>query len=266
MLRLPSFIQRFVLLLLVSLMLIPVRLKAEGRSKQELLVGAAASLKEVLENLAPLFEKIHPDIKVILQFAASGALQQQIEQGAPIDVFISAATKPIDRMLQKNLLIQGSVQSLCGNEMVLIVPKDKPSPQTLADLKKSDYPRLALGESRSVPAGEYAEAWLTHAGLLTELKDKLVPAANVRQVLTFVESGNVSAGFVYASDALASKKVKVALRANRLMHPPIVYPMALIKKSQHQNAGRTFTKFLQGPEARRILQTHGFVLSPENAL
>ncbi|HYX31772.1 MAG TPA: molybdate ABC transporter substrate-binding protein [Oligoflexus sp.] len=266
MLRHQSRIQSFVLMIFTSLAAFPVKLQAEGRPKQEILVAAAASLREVLDELEPAFEKENPQIQLSFHFAASGALQQQIEQGAPVDVFISAARKPVDALLEKKLLVPSSVRILCSNELVLIVPQDKPLPQSLVDLKKSNYPRIALGESRTVPAGEYAEAWLAKAGLLSSLKNQLVPAASVRQVLTFVESGNVAAGFVYASDAHASKRVRVALRANPSDHPPIIYPMGLVKKSQHPSSGLAFIQYLQSPLARQVFKAFGFIPPAETTL
>jgi len=266
MLRQAYRIQSLLLLLLTSLASFPAMLVAETRPKQEIMVAAAASLKDVMEKIGPEFAKEFPKITVTFQFGASGALQQQIERGAPVDVFISAAESPIEVLRKKNLLLQGSVQNLCSNELVLIVPKDKPTLQNLEELKKSAYKRIALGENRTVPAGQYAEAWLKQAGLLAALKDKLVPVANVRQVLTLVETGNASAGFVYASDALISQQVKVVLRAEPDMHPTIVYPLALVAKSKQPEAGLAFAKFLQGQGARQILLRYGFKMSPEKRL
>jgi molybdate transport system substrate-binding protein len=263
MLSRPTCIQHFACLLLVILGIIPAKLSAADKPKQEILVAAAASLKDVFEEMGSAFEQKSPDTRVTFQFAASGALQQQIEQGAPVDVFVSAAQKQVDALLQKDLLIKDSVQVIMSNELVLIVRPDQVPPQRLADLKNPAYKRLALGESRTVPAGQYAEAWLQNMGLLEVLKPRLVPASNVRQVLTFVETGNVTAGFVYASDARSSSKVKVALRASKDQHPPIVYPLALVKRSQKQTVAQAFVKFLAGPEARSILLRHGFLLPAE---
>jgi molybdate transport system substrate-binding protein len=250
---------------LSSLIISPAILVAETKPKQEILVAAAASLKDVFEDIGLAFEKEHADLQLRFQFAASGVLQHQIEQGAPVDLFISAATKQMEALEQKHLLVKGSVQQLFSNELVLIVPSDQTPPRSLSELKKPQYKRLALGEARSVPAGQYAEAWLQKAGLHDDLRDRLVPASNVRQVLTFVESGNVHAGFVYASDARTSRKVKVALRAEASMHPPIVYPLGMIQRSRKKNEAQLFVQFLQRAEARRILLQHGFLIPAEKA-
>jgi molybdate transport system substrate-binding protein len=265
MLRHRSRIHRFACLLLISLLIMPAMLKADSKPKQVILVAAAASLKDVLTELGKAFEKQFPALEVTFQFAASGALQQQIEQGAPVDVFVSASEKQTTALLQKDLVVKESLRVLFSNELVLVVPRDQPAPRSLADLKKPAYKRLALGESRTVPAGQYAEAWLKKAGLLEALRNRFVPASNVRQVLTFVETGNVAAGFVYATDALTSQKATIALRADADQHPPIIYPMARIKRSQKQAAAQSFTAFLESPDARTIILKHGFRLPPGKA-
>lgn len=258
-------IQHFIYLLLVSLMTLPAMVSAAAKPKQEIIVAAAASLKDAFEEVGAAFEKNFADTRVTFQFAASGALQQQIEQGAPLDVFASAALKQVEALLLKDLLVKDSVRTLFSNELVLIVRRDQTSPQSIQDLKHPIYKRLALGESRTVPAGQYAEAWLQKAAVWDAVKDRLVPASNVRQVLTFVETGNATAGFVYASDALSSRKVKVALRAAADQHPPIVYPTALVKRSQNKAMAQAFLSFLAGSEARSILLKHGFLVSAEKA-
>jgi molybdate transport system substrate-binding protein len=252
--------KHFACLVLISMLFTPVMLSATEKRKEDVLVAAAASLKDVLEDIGPAFEKKHPSLRVNFQLAASGALQQQIEQGAPVDVFISAAEGPMKILMDKDLLVPGSLKAILSNELVLIIAPNLPVPQSLADLKNPIYTRIALGETRTVPAGQYAEAWLAHENLSTALKDRLVPASNVRQVLTFVASGNAAAGFVYASDALTSDKVKVALRARADQHPPITYPLALVKRSKKQAAAQEFAKFLESPEAQRIFVKRGFRL------
>jgi molybdate transport system substrate-binding protein len=247
-------------LLLVSMLWVPARLHATGQPRQNLMVAAAVSLKDVLEEIGAAFEKDHPTFRVTFHFASSGALQQQIEQGAPVDVFISAAARHMEALGQKQLLLLDSLQNLCSNELVLIVPQNAAAPKHPEDLKNPGFKRIALGEARTVPAGQYAEAWLKNLGLYAALQPRLVPAANVRQVLTFVASGNVSAGLVYASDARTSSQVKVALRADPSLHPPISYPLAILKKSKQAQAAGNFAKFLQSDKARSLLLKHGFLL------
>jgi molybdate transport system substrate-binding protein len=254
------------LVLYSGLVLAAARAFAETKPKQELLVGAAASLKDVLEEIAPQFEQQNPTTKLIFQFASSGSLQQQIEQGAPFDVFVSAAEQQVAALLQKDLLVKDSVRRVFGNSLVLVVPKGKNSLQTIDDLKKPEYKKIAIGEKQTVPAGQYAEQWLENSKVLSTVKGRLVPAANVRQVLTFVETGNVDAGFVYKTDAMTSTRVELALEAERGLLEPIVYPLALVKKSKNQDLGRTFAVYLQSESVRKIWQKRGFLSLPEKAL
>jgi molybdate transport system substrate-binding protein len=252
------------LVLLGGLILMPFRLMAADAKKPEILVAAAASLRDAFEEIAPVFEQAHPAAKVTFQFAASGALQQQIEQGAPVDLFVSAAQKQVDALLQKDLLVKDSVQNLCSNALVLIIPKDKTMPQSIQDLRNAAYRRIAIGEKATVPAGQYAEQWIEKSGL-SALKERLVPASNVRQVLSFVETGNADAGFVYKTDALTSRAVVVALQAAAKDHDAITYPLALVKKSSQRDAAQAFAKFLKSDTARRILEKRGFMLPAEKA-
>lgn len=257
-------LRTFTLLFLTSIVGISNLALADVKAKTEILVGAAASLKDVFEEMAAPYEKENPSVKVTFQFAASGALQQQIEQGAPFDVFVSAAQKQVDALLQKDLLVKDSVEKLFENSLVLIVPKGKKGPNTLDELNGPAFKRIAIGEKQTVPAGQYAEQWLEKNKLLAPLKDRLIPASNVRQVLTFVETGNADAGFVYKTDALSSKSVEIVLQADTSQHDPIVYPLALVKKSKHLEAAKNFASFLKSNAARQILLKHGFKL-PEKA-
>jgi molybdate transport system substrate-binding protein len=252
-------------LLLISLLGFTARLQAGEQPRQELRVAAAISLKEVLEEIGAAFEEDHPTFRMTLHFASSGALQQQIEQGAPLDIFISAARRQMEALQKKQLLLPDSQHTLCSNELVLIVPQNRNAPKSPEALLDPSLKRIALGEPRTVPAGQYAEAWLKNLGLYAALQPKLVPAANVRQVLTFVASGNVSAGLVYASDARSSPQVKVALRADPALHPPISYPMAVLKKTKQPQAARDFMNYLQSDKARRLLQKHGFLVPNRKA-
>jgi molybdate transport system substrate-binding protein len=254
-----------VLILATALPLISTASLAGEKPKQEVLVAAAASLKDVFEEIGPLFAKEYPDDRVIFQFAASGVLQQQIEQGAPIDIMVSAAQQQINALLDKDLLVKDSAKSLCSNSLVLVIPSGRKPMGKLNELKEDTWKRIAIGERKTVPAGEYASQWIEKVGLTAALKDKLIPAANVRQVLTFVESGNVDAGFVYKSDALASPKVTVALQAETSMHEAILYPFAITKRAAGLAAARNFSQFLQSKTVRAVLEKHGFLLPPGKA-
>lgn len=222
-------------------------------------VSAAASLQDALEAIAPQFSAAHPNISVDYSFGASGALQQQIEQGAPVDVFFSAATKQMDALAEKELIIPDSRQNLLTNRLVLIAPIASDINITnLSQLKDTDISHFAVGEFRSVPAGQYAEEVFQKLSLLTPLQTKFVFGNNVRSVLSAVESGNAELGMVYATDAALSKQVKVLLTAPEDTHSPIVYPIAVTQSSPNPEAAQTFINFLTTEPAQSAFQAFGF--------
>ena len=223
----------------------------------DLTVSAAASLTQAFQEIGPQFESQNPETKVKFNFGASGALMQQIANGAPVDVFASADTDTMDKAVDKGV-VATDVKIFTTNKLVLIVPiQSKASLQQLADLKKPEFRRLAMGTPASVPAGHYAQDTLEKAGLWLELKQKMINTANVRQALDYVSRDEVDAGFVYASDAqLMQDKVKVALQVQT--PTPIQYPIAKVVGSTQQSAAKKFIDFLQTPKAQAILKKHGF--------
>ncbi len=231
-----------------------------AQTQTNLIVSAAASLKEAMEKIKPLYQATRADVNLTFNFGASGALLQQIQQGAPTDVFISAADRQMNTLEQQNRLVSGTRTNLANNTLVLIVPKDSTSVTSFNRLSNSDVQRIAIGEPRSVPAGQYAEQVLQKLNLLNDVKPKLVYANNVRQVLAAVESGNANAGVVYATDAQISEKVKVAAIANETDHSPIVYPMAVLKDSKNVDAAKAFVQYLSSSEAKEVLRKSGFLV------
>ncbi|MDF5736491.1 MULTISPECIES: molybdate ABC transporter substrate-binding protein [unclassified Nostoc] len=231
-----------------------------AQSNTSILVSAAASLKEALEEIKPLYQQSKSDVNISYNFGASGALQQQIEQGAPADIFISAGKKQMDALEEKGLLLPGSRANLANNRLVLIVAQDVVGINSFYDLKDSKIKKIAIGEPRSVPAGQYGEQVLKKLKLYEQVKSKLVFANNVRQVLAAVESGNAEAGLVYATDAKISNKVKVVVAADDKFHSPIVYPVAIIKSSKNTSAAKEFVEFLSGSQVKTVLKKDGFIV------
>lgn len=226
-----------------------------------LLVSAAASLRDALEEIKPQFEQATPRTSLNFNFGASGALQQQIEQGAPADVFISAAPSQMNALEEKDLLLPNTRQNLLGNRLVLIVPHNSTLNLTgFRQLTDSRVRRISVGEFRSVPAGTYAEQVFTNLGILDQLQSKFVFANNVRGVLAAVESGNVDAGVVYRTDALISDKVTQVATAPENLHNPIVYPIAVIKASRNPNVARALVNYLNGDAASQVFQNYGFTI------
>ncbi|MEX0269770.1 molybdate ABC transporter substrate-binding protein [Leptolyngbyaceae cyanobacterium UHCC 1019] len=234
---------------------------AIAQASSRLVVSAAASLTDALQEISLLYNQTQPNVTLRYNFASSGALQQQIENGAPADIFIAAAEKQMDALQQKNLIETGSSRNLLTNRLVLVVPKTSTGVTNLQSLKDTRVKRIAIGNPRSVPAGQYSEEALKKQGLWNSLQPKFVLANTVRQVLQFIESGNVQAGLVYATDAKTSNKVKVVQVIPANLHTPIVYPIAVVKRSKNQTAARAFIQFLSSSKAKKIFQKYGFGIS-----
>ena len=245
--------------LLPALLLFAARPAAAQSS--ELVVSAAASLKESLTAIAAIYRKQKPNIAVRFNFASSGTLQRQIENGAPVDIFISAASKNMDDLARQNLIVPSSRRILAGNQLVLIVPRQSTLKlRSFRDLSKTEVQTIALGAPESVPAGKYAQQVLTKIGIWQSVEPKAVRAKDVREVLTQVEMGNVEAGIVYRTDAAISKKVRVVATAPAQFHGPIRYPFALIRSGENLKEARSFTQFLSSAAAKIILRRYRFVV------
>jgi molybdate transport system substrate-binding protein len=197
-----------------------------------------------------------------VQYAASGTLARQIEAGAPADVFICADAGWMDYLGQRDLLSRGSRIDLLGNRLVLITPAD--SPLTLS--VGPGFPlaaalgdgHLALGDPESVPAGRYARAALESLGVWPQISDRVVRADSVRTALAFVERGDAPLGIVYYTDARDDPRVRIAGTFPTGTHPPVIYPLALLR--DHQAGSEAMSAFLQGPTARAVFERHGFTV------
>lgn len=226
-----------------------------------LTVAAAASLHEVVAELDSLYRAGNPRVAVRATFGASGALRQQVEQGAPVDVFISASERHVDALQRAGRVDARSRRVFAGNELVLIVPAAAgPTVRGFRDLASPGVRRVALGAAASVPAGEYAEQVLRSLGLAEAVAGKAVYAQNVRQVLAYVERGEVDAGIVYRTDAGASRKVRIAAAAPPATHAPITYPLVLVARGAHPDEARAYAAFLLGPRGREVLARRGFAV------
>jgi len=234
--------------------------------RAELLVSAAASLKDALVEVNDLYHQQHPGVFVSLNLGGSGTLETQIEQGAPADVFISAAPEEMNALASKGLLRAGTRTVLLTNRLVLIVPKGSRgigNIKSFHDLTRADVGTVALGNPRSVPAGVYAQQVLTALGIYDAVRRKAVLASDVRQVLAYVETGSADAGIVYATDAKISPRVRIAAEAPADLAPHIVYPAAVLKSSVHVADAENYLRFLQSDAARAIFIRYGFgVASP----
>jgi molybdate transport system substrate-binding protein len=225
----------------------------------ELNVLAAASLIEVLRELAPPFQ-VATGHTLRFNFGASGALVRQIQEGAPADVILCADELRVDQLENAGLLLAGTRRTVLANTLVVVVAAEGgASVATLADLTKADCRRLAIGDPATVPAGTYTKAHLQALGLWESLLARLVPLATVRAVLAAVEAGNADAGFVYRTDALRAKRVKIAVAVPRAEGPRITYPLAVLRGARSPAAGRAFVAYLTGAEAQKVFAKFGFL-------
>lgn len=224
----------------------------------ELTISVAASIQDAMKAIAPVYKEKYPNTKITYNFGSSGSLQQQIEQGAPVDVFISAAQRQIEALDKKNLLLPNTRKNLLGNEVVLIASQKTTGIANFQDLSSNQVQRFSIGDPESVPAGQYAQEVLTSLKLYDAVKPKIVFAKDVRQVLSYVETGNVNAGIVYATDAQSSNQVKIVATAPKGSHKPIIYPIAVIQRSQNQAAAKEFVDFLSSDTAKPVFEKYGF--------
>ncbi|MNO16933.1 Molybdate-binding periplasmic protein precursor [compost metagenome] len=225
----------------------------------ELTISAAASMTDALQEIQKTYEAAHSNIKINYNFGASGALQQQIEQGAPADLFLSAAVKNMKALVDGELIDSGEQMNLLKNELVVVVPSDAQStPQSLEDLSTANISKLAIGIPESVPAGNYAKEALTSSKIWDTVEAKTVQGKDVRQVLQYVETANADAGFVYKTDALTSSKVKIAFTVDPSSYPAIEYPIGIVKATKHKQEAEGFYNYLQSQEALDVFIKYGF--------
>jgi molybdate transport system substrate-binding protein len=226
---------------------------------EEVEVFAAASLTDALKEIAVTYEKASGD-KLIFNFAASSTLDMQIKAGAPADVFFSADEAKMDDLAKQNLVTKATRKDLLSNSLVIVVPADSAvkltSAKQLADPK---IQKIALGQPQSVPAGIYAKEYLQKIGIWAQVEARVIPTESVRAALAAVETGNVDAGIVYKTDALISKKVKIAYEVPIAEGPAIAYPAALIEGSKHAVAAKKFLDYLSEPSSLKTFEKYGFI-------
>ena len=225
---------------------------------QELVVSAAASLTNAFQAVGQAFEQSKPGAKVTFNFAASGPLLAQIQQGAPVDVFASADQETMNKAAAGNLLAAPTRVDFAANTLVLIVPATaKDTPKQLGDLSGAAYPRVSTGTPATVPVGRYTTDAVEKAGLTAALQPKWIYGESVRQVLNYVARGEVDAGFVYRTDALIEPyKTRIALTVPTAT--PVSYPIAQIATSKQPALAGEFIAYVRSAPGQAILQRFGF--------
>lgn len=227
--------------------------------KVNLHIAAAASLTDALDHFKVVYEKEHENVELTFMYGGSGKLAVSIENGAPIDVYLSASKKDMDSLEEKNLLDGSTRENFAENELVLIANKDAKSISSrFEDIDPDTVDHFVIGEPETVPVGRYTKQVFNHLKLWKPLKDKFVFASDVRQVLTQVELGNADYGVVYSSDAFVSDKVKVIDESDPSWHEPIVYPGAVLKDSEYKEEAKQFFNVLLGEQGQEILAEYGF--------
>jgi len=224
----------------------------------ELLVGAAMSLRDVTEDLAAAHRAANPNVTITFTYASSGALQNQIIEGAPIDVFMSAAALQM-RNLEERGLIHGQGRNLVTNRVALIVPAESQTGiRGFADATDDSIRLIGLGDPYAMPIGTFARDIFVALGIADEVYGRAVLASEVRQLLTWVELGEVDAGVVFMTDAITTDRVRVVEVADAALHTPSVNPVGIIATSPHTAEAQRFVDFLFSDEARAIFERHGF--------
>lgn len=232
---------------------------APGPRVDTLTVSAAASLQDALGEIARAYEAENPDVRLRLNFAASGTLQQQIRLGAPVDLFLSAADRQMDALQAQGLIDPSTRRAFAGNELVLIVPaRGGAAIDGFADLASPRVRRVAMGAPESVPAGRYAAEVLRSLGIADVVGNKALLGQHVRQVLAYTERGEVDAAIVYRTDAAGRPGVRIVAGAPEGSHVPITYPLAVVAASPHPEQARRLAAHLTGPEAQDVLRRFGF--------
>ncbi len=225
----------------------------------ELTVLAAASLTDATTKLAERYNKVAPNVTLTFSYGSSGALQTQIEEGAPADLFLSAATKQMNALDEEGLLLKDTRVDLLWNKIVLIVPVSSSLGLTSFEEVAGDMVKtIALGEPEGVPVGQYAEQVFTNLGILDAVKAKTNYGSDVKQVLTWVESGEADCGVVYATDAKISPKVTIVCEAPEGSHEDIIYPAAVIGSSASPEEAKAFLNYLSTQEAASVFEEYGF--------
>jgi molybdate transport system substrate-binding protein len=249
-----------ILIFFVGLVFVP---EIMAQSTYEITISAAISLKNAFEDIGKIFKERNPGGRLLFNFGGSGDLARQIEAGAPVDVFASAAEKEMDDLDHKDMIIKGTRKDFAWNRVVLIIPMKSPIPLTsFNDLRRGEIQKIAIGNPKTVPAGRYAEEVLRHFNLWEDIKHRLIFAENVRQVLDYVARGEVDAGMVYSTDALVrAKEVRIVAEAPDQSHRQVIYPIAVVKGSKKEALAKEFIAVVTSREGEEILESYGFRVS-----
>lgn len=251
--------KKIFIILTLAFIIVALNLSAVS-ADNNVFIFSAASLTDAMTEIAQEFEAKYPEIDLKLNFASSGALQKQIEQGAPADYFISAGIRQMDA-LEADALITNRINLLKNRMVVAGILELEDKILEMDDLSKAIVKYIAVGMPESVPAGHYAKESLEYFGLWDNLQEKIVLTKDVRQALTYVETGNSDLAIVYSSDAAVLNTGKVLIEIPAEAHSPIIYPAAVIKDSDKQEEALLFREFLMTDQSHQIFKEYGFIIN-----
>ena len=227
--------------------------------KVELTILAAASLTDVCNELKVRYEAENPYVTVNFSYGASGALQSQIEEGCPADVFMSAAVKQMDALANEGLMDTDSITNLLENKVVLIVPKESDIDiSSFEDVATDKVTMIGLGEPSSVPVGQYSEEIFESLGILDEVQAKANYGSDVRTVLSWVEASAVDCGVVYATDAYISDQIRIVCAAPEGSCKKVIYPVGIVANSAYAEEAGRWIAFIQSDESMTLFESYGF--------
>lgn len=247
--------KKVVLLIIIGLLLCACGITSADNN-DELLISAASSLTEAMQAAEIEFRKEHPEIELVFNYGSSSKLRNQIQQGAPADLLLSASIEDMEQLSNDGLLIEETNQNFARNRLVL-ASAEKLGGSDLKKILQGTEKVIAVGEPESVPVGSYTKEALTRLGLWEEIKGKLIFAKDARQVLSYVESGNAEMGFVYSSDARLSTTIETIIEMPK-NGKEIVYPAAMIKGTGNPQGAEYFLEFLLSDEGQKLLGSFGF--------
>lgn len=226
----------------------------------DLTISAAASLQFPMDEIAENFQADNPNIKVSINYASSGSLRKQIEQGAPADLFFSANIKHFDELIPQNLVDEDSRTEFAHNKICLIFDnKLKETIKTIEDINNQAINKISIGTPETVPAGNYAKQSLEFYNLFDKVEDKIVYGKSVKDVVAYVESGNVDVGMVYFSDTTTMKENITYIDVDDSSHKAIQYVCGIVSSSKQKDASKKFIEYVQSQKGKESLNKYGFI-------
>lgn len=231
--------------------------KTSADSSDELFISSASSLTDVMQQVETEFERKHPEVDLVFNFGSSSKLRNQIQQGAPVDVFLSASAQDMKILEEEGAMKDGSVQSFAANRLVLASSGPLDEGVELSSQIKNSEDIIAIGEPESVPLGFYTKQSLEQLGIWESLDGRMIYAKDARQVLSYLESGNAGMGILYASDAIGSDRLDTVIDIP-VGNEQIVYPAGILAETKKSKAAEAFLTFLTSEHGRQLLEDFGF--------